>query len=147
MEKTLIVKSVFEYGKAIPKKYTCEGENVNPPLFIDNIPKEAKSLAIIMDDPDAPNGTFVHWVLWNHPLENVKENTNEGESGINSFGKNGYGGPCPPKGHKDHRYYFKVYAVDEMLKLSKNTTKEELLKVIENKTVAKGELMGTYRRD
>jgi len=148
MEKAkLKVTSVFEQGKPIPKKYTCEGENINPPLFIENIPKEAKTLAIIMDDPDAPSGVFVHWVLWNHPLENVEEGTKKGENGITSFGKNGYGGPCPPRGHGTHRYYFKVYAINKTLNLSKNTNKEQLLKAIEDSIVAYGELMGTYRRD
>jgi len=146
--KKLVVSSVFSNGSNIPKDYTCEGKNISPKLIIENIPKEAKSLAIIMDDPDAPSGVFVHWVVWNlEPSKVIEEGTKKGEQGMTSFGKNGYGGPCPPRGHGNHRYYFKVYALDNNLNLRKNATKEELLKAMEGHILAYGELMGIYRRD
>src|SRR5258706_16356873 len=107
-EKKLKVQSIAFSDKGhIPKKYSCDGENINPPLEISNIPGEARALALIMEDPDAPRGVFDHWLLWNIPLkEPIAEKSNQGISGTNSFGATGYGGPCPPSG--SHRYYFKV---------------------------------------
>ena len=108
----LNVRSIaFSQGGHIPKKYSCEGENINPPLEINRFPKETKTLAIIVEDPDAPRGIFDHWLVWNlSPNEPISENYIGGVSGRNSFGNIGYGGPCPPSG--SHRYYFKVYALD-----------------------------------
>src|ERR1051326_9359513 len=105
------VRSIeFSKGGHIPRKYTCEGENVNPPLEISGVPKSTKTLAIIVEDPDAPRGVFYHWLIWNiPPNEPIDENSVPGSSGKNSFGKTGYGGPCPPSG--THRYFFKVYAL------------------------------------
>ncbi|RME80238.1 MAG: YbhB/YbcL family Raf kinase inhibitor-like protein [Methanobacteriota archaeon] len=141
------VKSVFGNNERIPTKYGCEGEDVNPELEVSGIPEEAKSLAIIMDDPDAPGGTWVHWVAWNIPIGNIEEGTRAGVKGKNSWGKLGYGGPCPPRGHGIHHYHFKVYALDSQLTLAEGTTKEELLKAMEEHIVGEAELVGLYSRD
>lgn len=141
-----LTSSAFENQKSIPAKYTCNGENVNPPLQFSGIPEKAKSLALIMDDPDAPNGTWVHWLLWNiNPqTQEVAENSfpAEGVQGITSFGKAGYGGPCPPSGI--HRYFFKLYALDAALNLPANAKKEDLEKAIQGHIVEQAQLIGLY---
>ena len=137
--------AAFLDGQHIPEKYTCDGENINPQLVIGNIPKEAQSLALIMEDPDAPNGTFTHWLIWDMPvLHTIMENEAPGTQGRNDFGENKYGGPCPPDG--THRYYFRLYALQEKLNLPEGSSKEELLKAIEPVKLAKAELMGKYNR-
>ncbi|MEM4295449.1 MAG: YbhB/YbcL family Raf kinase inhibitor-like protein [Candidatus Anstonellales archaeon] len=146
MQAKLVIKSVFEHGQQIPKEYTCEGRNISPKLIIQGLDEKVKSIAIIMDDPDAPMGTFVHWVVWDLPPGNVEEGTKKGVNGITSFNRLGYGGPCPPKGHGKHRYYFKVYGLDKKLGLKEGLRKEELLKAMEGHVIAYGELMGTYER-
>jgi len=141
------VKSpVFEAGKQIPKKYTCDGDDINPPLAIEGVPKEAKSLVLAIDDPDAPSGTFDHWIVWNIPASTSKiaENSSPGKEGQSSFGKNGYGGPCPPSG--THRYFFKLYALDSELKLASSAKKKDVEKAMQGHVLAKGELIGTYHR-
>ena len=144
--KVINISSVFGNNEFIPAKYTCDGENVNPPLEIENIPKDAKCLAIIVDDPDAPSKTWVHWVCWNIPVTHqIKENEKRGEQGVNDFGKNGYGGPCPPKG--THRYFFKVYALDAELNLQKNTSKADLERAMSEHIVGFGDLFGLYERE
>jgi Raf kinase inhibitor-like YbhB/YbcL family protein len=144
--KLLSIRSVFKNNEFIPAKYTCDGSNVNPPLEIENIPKEAKCLAVIVDDPDAPSKTWVHWVCWNIPVTNkIKENEMRGAQGVNDFGKNNYGGPCPPKG--THRYFFKIYALDKELNLEKSTTKTDLEKAMSDHIVAFGDLFGLYIRE
>lgn len=142
----LFVKSIaFSHNGHIPLKYTCEGENINPPLEIEDIPKGTKTLALILEDPDAPSGTFTHWLLWNVlPAEEITEKTNVGVSGINDFGKTGYGGPCPPSG--THRYYFKVYALDRSLSITAGENKSALLEMMQGHVLAEGELMGRYRK-
>jgi hypothetical protein len=144
--KLLTVGSnVFIANGDIPKKYTCEGENVNPPLDVKGTPEEAKSLALIMDDPDAPGKTFVHWVVWNIPLtRHIDEDELPGEQGVNDFGDVGYGGPCPPTGK--HRYYFKLYALDNLIDLERGSTKQQLEQAMAGHIVAFGELMGHYKR-
>ncbi|MGQ9781235.1 MAG: YbhB/YbcL family Raf kinase inhibitor-like protein [Nitrososphaeria archaeon] len=143
--KLIVSSPTFENGKFIPSKYTCDGDDVNPPLEIKNIPKETKSLALIVDDPDAPKGTWEHWTVWNiPPTESIQENTVTGVEGLNDFGKHSYGGPCPPFG--THRYFFKVYALDTLLNLSPNSRKKELEKAMEGHVLSKGELIGLYRR-
>lgn len=135
----------FESEGFIPSKYTCDGENVNPALDIENIPLATKSLAIIVDDPDAPLGTWVHWVVWNVPVtHHIKENTVHGEEGLNDFQMHKYRGPCPPKGV--HHYFFKVYALNDLLDLPFNTTKRELEKVMSEHIIGFGELVGLYKR-
>ena len=146
MKDLLIKSSAFESGKAIPKKYSCDGEDKNPSLTIDGVPKESKSLALIVDDPDAPHGTFDHWVVWDIPPSTTKiaEHSVPGTEGLNGARQKGFMGPCPPSG--THRYFFKVYALDIELKLGPKTTKRELEKAMENHILAKGELIGLYKR-
>ncbi len=149
------VKSVFGDGERIPTKYTCDGEDVSPPLTIEGLASNAKSIAIIVDDPDAPMGVFTHWVIWNiPPVSRIPEGIpkkaviNEpikAVQGINDFGEIGYGGPCPPPG-KPHTYRFKVYVLDTTLDLKPGATKEELEKAMEGHVIQYGELRGVYGR-
>ena len=144
-EQLKLISTVFSHKGHIPPKYTCEGENINPPLKVENIPDGTKRLAVIVEDPDAPRGVFTHWVLWNiSPNEAIAENSNPGISGTNSFGKTGYGGPCPPSG--EHRYFFRVFALDDELDLSAGATKEELLDAMKEHILASAELMGVYQK-
>jgi len=144
--KELTVKSpAFENNKLIPAKYTCDGYNVNPPLAVEGISEETKSLVLIVDDPDAPMGTFDHWIVWNiPPTSKIGENTVPGTEGMSSYRKHAYGGPCPPYG--THRYFFKVYALDVQLDLGSNSKKKDVEKAMEGHILAKGELVGLYRR-
>ncbi len=145
--KELTVKSPsFQHISAIPKKYSCDGEGTNPPVTIEGIPKEAKSIALVMDDPDAPGGTFDHWVVWNIPpfTTKITEHSVPGIEGLNSARKQGYTGPCPPSG--THRYFFKVYALNTELNLGPKTTKRDLEKAMQGHILAKGELIGLYHR-
>ena len=145
MKKLSVESPAFENNKLIPAKYTCDGENVNPPLNIEGVPEETKSLVLIVDDPDAPMGTFDHWVVWNiQPTGRIGENTVPGTEGISSYRKHSYGGPCPPSG--THRYFFKVYALDTKLNLNPDSKKKNVEKAMESHTLAKGELVGLYRR-
>lgn len=142
-----ISSPAFENNGFIPSKYTCDGENISPPLIISNVPEETKSLALIMDDPDAPLTTFVHWLVWNIP-PNITE-IPEGEKlsypqGKNSFGRQGYGGPCPPFG--THRYFFKLYALDTVLKLEEGAKKKQLLNAMSGHILEDAELLGRYSR-
>ena len=143
-----ISSAVFRHNELIPAKYTCDGSDVNPPLLIENVPPTAKSLALIVDDPDAPAGTWVHWVVWNISPSTgaIMENTvpSGAEQGLNDFRKRSYGGPCPPSG--THRYFFKIYALDTTLTLGSNTTKAVLEKTMKGHVVAQGELIGLYKR-
>jgi Raf kinase inhibitor-like YbhB/YbcL family protein len=141
-----ISSPAFEHEKVIPAKYTCDGMNCSPPLDFARIPEEAKCLALIADDPDAPRGDWVHWVVWNIPLtHHLDENEIHGVQGLNDFGKNNYGGPCPPSGV--HRYFFKIYALSSLLDLPASTTKAQLEKAMSPYIIAFGELMGTYKRN
>lgn len=148
-----ISSTAFENGGSIPVKYTCDGEDVSPPLNWEGVPREAVSLALICDDPDAPMGTWVHWVLFNIPpdVRELPENVpsqptldNGAVHGINDFRNYGYGGPCPPGG--THRYFFKLYALDTKLDLKPGATKAQLLDALEGHILAQGELMGKYSR-
>lgn len=140
---------VFEHNGFIPKKYTCDGEDINPPLVIEEVPVKAKSLVLIIDDPDAPRGTFTHWLLWNIPAD-INE-VKEGEipagavQGLNDFGKLDYGGPCPPSGV--HRYFFNLYALDEVLDLKEGSSRKELESTMEPLIIAQAVLMGKYTRE
>lgn len=146
MAELLVKSPVFEANKHIPRKYSCDGDEINPPITIDGIPKEAKTLVLIVDDPDAPMGTFDHWVVWNIPPSSSKigENTVPGTEGLNSARQRGYMGPCPPSG--THRYFFKVYALDAELKLGAGTKKKDVEKAMQGHILAKGELIGLYSR-
>lgn len=148
-----LTSSAFNEGAMIPGKYTCDGADVSPPLKCGELPDGTKSLALICDDPDAPVGTWVHWVYYDIPAgtkglpENVATDEHPAEGGtqgINDFRKIGYGGPCPPGG--THRYYFKLYALDTPLNLSPGATKKQLLKAIENHIISQAQLMGKYKR-
>src|SRR5215471_13343514 len=135
----------FSHGGQIPPKYTCEGENINPPLEVSDLPDKTKSLAIIVEDPDAPRGVYDHWVAWNIiPSEAIAENSRPGVNGRNSFGNTGYGGPCPPSG--SHRYFFKVYALDNKLDLQPGSDKKTLQQAMKEHVLASGELMGHYQK-
>lgn len=141
-----ISSTVFKEGQLIPSKYTCDGLNVNPSLEIKNIPAEAKCLAVIVEDPDAPAGTWVHWVVWNIPVtHHIKENSVQGIEGINDFQKHHYGGPCPPSG--THHYYYKIYALDTLLELPVTAKKSQLEKAMSEHIIAFGELIGLYKRN
>jgi len=145
MKELTVSSPAFENKKLIPSKYTCDGDDVNPPLTIEGIPDLTKSLILIIDDPDAPMGIWDHWVVWNIPLiGKIGENTVPGIEGINDFKKHSYGGPCPPSG--THRYFFKVYALDTKLDLSPNSRKKDVEKAMQNRVLAKGELIGLYHR-
>jgi Raf kinase inhibitor-like YbhB/YbcL family protein len=148
-----IESSAFKEGGMIPVKYTCDGEDVSPPLKWGDLPTGTKSIALISDDPDAPVGTWVHWVLYNLPpdvralSENIPPNKtleNGAVHGNNDFKRVGYGGPCPPGG--THRYFFKIYAVDKKIDLAPGASKAQLLKAMEGHILDNGELMGKYKR-
>ncbi len=151
--KFTITSTAFKDGEMIPQKYTCDGKDVSPFLKWEFLPAQTKSIALIVDDPDAPAGTWVHWVIFNIPptINELPEGTpissglpNGALQGKNDFGNYGYGGPCPPGG--THRYYFKLYALDTMLKLSAGITKAELLKAVEGHVMAQAQVMGRYSR-
>lgn len=135
----------FKNNELIPKKFTCDGEDVSPGLVIESIPQQAKSLALVVDDPDAPMGTWVHWVVYDMPLSSrIEQNSIPGKQGINDFGRRNYGGPCPPSG--THRYFFKVYALDAMLNLKEGLSKKELECFLQGHILEKAELVGLYKR-
>src|SRR3989338_5675186 len=140
------IKSIFSDGEKIPVKYTADEEDINPSLEISGIPEGAKTLALIVDDPDAPIGTWVHWLVWNIPASKTKieENSVPGIQGINDFRKRDYGGPNPPSG--THRYFFKLYALDSELNLPEGSKKAELEKAIQGHILATAQLIGKYSR-
>jgi len=149
-----LTSSAFADGAPIPAKYTCDGENISPPLAWTNVPKAGKSLALIGDDPDAPLGTWVHWVVYNIPptltefaerIPATETISNGAIQGTTSFKRVGYGGPCPPAG-KPHHYFFKLYALDTELTLKPGATKDELLKAMAGHILAEGQLVGTYQK-
>jgi len=148
-----LTSSAFNNGQAIPQKFSCDGEDISPPLEWDNLPAETSSLTLIMDDPDAPGGTWVHWVHYDISATTTElpENlaladpvSDAGKQGRNNWNKLGYGGPCPPSG--SHRYFFKIYALDTHLSLDVGATKEEILREMEGHILAQGQMMGTYER-
>ncbi|MCE9540747.1 MAG: YbhB/YbcL family Raf kinase inhibitor-like protein [Bacteroidetes bacterium] len=145
-EELTIGSTEFSNKGYIPTRYTCEGENINPSITIENIPSGTKSLALIVDDPDATDGIFDHWLIWNiRPMEMIIENTVPGTEGKNSFGKTRYHGPCPGEG-RDHRYFFKVYALDILLDIKIGADKKTLEKAMHHHTLAKGEIIGMYKK-
>lgn len=146
----------FKDGDVIPKKYTCDGENISPPLIWLGYPKEAKSFVLIVDDPDAPVGTFTHWVVYDIPISetSLKENfPKDGQvgsvkQGRNDFGKIGYGGPCPPKGHGYHRYFFRIYALNvESLGLHPGATRKQVESKMRGYILSEGYTVGRYKRE
>lgn len=145
--------SAFGYGQSIPVRYTCDGQDISPPLEWTDPPPGTQSFALIMDDPDAPVGVWDHWVLFNIPPETRSlpegvppdpDLAQGGRHGRNSWKRLGYGGPCPPGG--THRYFFRLYALDTVLNLSSGATKKDVLRAMEGHILAQAELMGTYRR-
>lgn len=148
-----IASTAFDDGGLIPPKYTCDGADISPPLNWEDVPEGTKSIALICDDPDAPAGTWVHWVLFNLPAETreLAENIppdrtlpNGARQGTSDFGRIGYGGPCPPSG--THRYFFKIYALDAQIDLADGADKAQLLKAIEGHILDQGQLIGKYKR-
>jgi Raf kinase inhibitor-like YbhB/YbcL family protein len=145
--KMKITSSAFQEGANIPPKFTCDGTDTSPPLQIADIPSGAKSLVLIVDDPDAPGGLFTHWTVWNIPAQTSsigEGDVPKGVQGTNDFGKSGYGGPCPPSGA--HRYYFKIFALDHELGLPFGAKRGQLDAAMKGHIVAQGELMGRYSR-
>lgn len=150
-----VVSTAFHEGEAIPVQYTCDGENVSPPLRWGSIPKNSQSLALICEDPDAPSGPFVHWLIFNMPpivsdlpeaLPTTETLVESGSiQGRNDFDQLGYMGPCPPPG-RPHRYFFRLYALDTKLDLRAGATKHEFERAIKGRILAEGHLMGTYKR-
>lgn len=148
-----LISSAFEEGGKIPTKYTCDGDNFSPPLSWEGVPSGTKSYVLIVDDPDVPrslrpDGMFVHWVMWNIPAAtaSISENSApEGAAqGLNGTGRASYTGPCPPD--REHRYFFKLYALDTMLDLLVGVTKEDLLAAMQGRVLAQVELIGKYER-
>ena len=140
-----VTSIAFENEGMIPEKYACDGLNISPPLDIKSIPENAKCLVLIVDDPNAPKGTWVHWLVWNIPVtHHIKENVVHGIEGLNDFHQHHYGGPCPPSG--THRYFFKVYALDALLNLSADAKKEKLEEAMSEHIIAFGELTGLYTK-
>ena len=148
-----ISSPVFEHNGTIPQKYTCQGKNVNPPLTFSDIPAEAKSLALIMDDPDVPNCVrpdcmYDHWILYNvsPSIRSIAEHAAAppGVQGKNTSGQNRYTGPCPPD--REHRYFFKLYALDKMLSLPEGSSKRDLEKAMKGHILAEAELIGRYEK-
>jgi len=148
-----ISSPAFEHNGAIPSKYTCDGEDVSPPLVFEGIPENAASLALIADDPDAPMGTWVHWVIYNIPptsgglTENFPSDSKLDDGslqGMTDFRRVGYGGPCPPSGA--HRYFFKLYALDKKLDLPAGATKQQVETAMKGHIIAQDQLIGIYKR-
>lgn len=153
-EKLMEIKSpAFENNSIIPSKYTCDGEDISPPLSWSDIPEGTKSLALISDDPDAPAGTWVHWVIYNIPpsvtslpegVPTDKKLSNGTLQGITDFKRIGYGGPCPPSG--THRYFFKLYALNKKVPLDAGATKKQVLDAIKDSVIAECQVVGKYQR-
>lgn len=140
-----ITSPEFGNNGSIPSKFTCDGEDVSPELIIEDAPQDAKALALIVDDPDAPMGTWVHWVVYDIPnVSSIEEGAIPGKQGINDFGRKDYGGPCPPSG--THRYFFKVYALDAELALEEGIDKDALENAMKGHVLDKAELVGLYQR-
>jgi Raf kinase inhibitor-like YbhB/YbcL family protein len=143
-----IMSSAFENNAKIPARYTCDGENINPPLSFVNVPENTKSLVLIVDDPDSPTGTWAHWVVYNidPKTKEIPENSipQGAVLGMTTFGRAGYGGPCPGAGI--HRYFFKLYALSETLTLSSNADKQTVIKAMKDSVLGQAELIGLYAR-
>lgn len=143
-----LTSPAFEHNTLLPARFTCDGDNHNPPLHIEHVPEETKSLALIVEDPDAPVGLFVHWTIWNiDPTQtDIVENSGPigATEGVTGFGTHGYGGPCPPSG--THRYFFKLFALDTTLDLPETATRRELERSMAPHIIETAELMGLYER-
>jgi len=143
--KLIVTSPAFGDKSRIPSKYTCDGDDVNPPIMIEGIPEAAESLVLIVDDPDAPRGTWDHWIVWNIPPKGrLEEDSVPGTEGMNDSGRQSYSGPCPPSG--THRYFFKVYALDTKLNLPTNSRKRDVERAMKGHILAEGQLVGLYSR-
>lgn len=157
-DKMIITSASFAAGAAIPREHTCDGPNVSPPLEWASVPAGTKSLTLIVDDPDAPSGTFTHWILFNLPGDttrlprdlavatHVADADPVPAEGTNDFSDVGYGGPCPPPGDGPHRYIFRLYALDTVLGLDSGATKPQVLDAMDGHVIGKADHMGTYER-
>ena len=150
-----LTSTAFSEGEMIPTRYTCDGEDISPLLAWSGVPEAAQSLALICDDPDAPVGTWVHWVLYDIPptyaglteaMPTTQVTPYGAKQGVNDFRRVGYGGPCPPPGHP-HRYFFRIYALDIEPGLPVEARKEDLMRAMEGHILAEGQLMGLYQRE
>jgi Raf kinase inhibitor-like YbhB/YbcL family protein len=150
----ILESSAFKTGSQIPRKYTCDGDDVSPELSWGEPPQGTKSFALIADDPDAPAGTWVHWVIWDlhantrklpEGVAKTDKISTGGMQGITDFRRVGYGGPCPPPG-KPHRYFFKLYALDTLLNLKAGAKKKDVERAMQGHVLEQAELMGTYKR-
>ena len=143
-----ISSAAFMDGARIPKKHTCDGDNVAPPLEWSGLPEGSKSVAIICEDPDAPSGTFTHWLLYDVPISKhrLDEGASIGKAGVNDFGKAGFGGPCPPRKDQAHHYHFHIYALDTDSLGPSGLSKDDAKKAMSGHVLAEGELTGTYKR-
>lgn len=150
IKKLTVTSAAFQAGDHIPDIYTCDGKNFSPPISWSEVPLNSKSIVLIVDDPDAPKGAWVHWIAFNLPphLTELPQNASikdlGGLEGTTSFESTGYGGPCPPSG--SHRYYFKIYALDTILDLEPSIGKQELVQAMQGHILAEGQLMGIYRK-
>ena len=168
MAKLTLTSPSFRNNQPIPAKHTCSGEDVSPALKWEGAPAETKSFALVCDDPDAPGGTWVHWLIYDMDVSELPENTSKIDAvgtrlmvapgtaggktwfaaqGMNDFGKVGYGGPCPPRGHGVHHYHFRLYALDVDLKLASRTTRQQLEAAMKGHIIAEAELVGTFERE
>jgi Raf kinase inhibitor-like YbhB/YbcL family protein len=140
--------SAFAGGQPIPQRHSCEGEDLSPPLSWTDVPEGTSALALMVDDPDAPSGTFTHWLAWG--LDPAAGGLAEGQAapleGRNDFGQTGYRGPCPPPGHGPHRYFFRLHALDEELELEAGAARGDFEQALSARSTAVAELMGTYER-
>lgn len=141
-----LTSPAFADGTLVPERFTCDGNDAPPPLAVSDPPDGTRSFALIMDDPDAPKGTFTHWLAYDIPIHGNELNPTAGKTLRNSFGRTGYGGPCPPRGHGAHRYYFTVYAVDVPSLALRGKSRGDLEAALESHTLAKARLMGRYER-
>jgi Raf kinase inhibitor-like YbhB/YbcL family protein len=141
-----IKSPAFTEGATVPKQFTCDGNDAPPPIKISDPPEGTQSFAVIMEDPDAPKGTFTHWLAYDIPASRTELRVDQAKTLRNSFGRDAYGGPCPPPGHGPHRYFFKVYAVDEPSLALRGETRQDLEKALETHALASAELMGRYER-
>ncbi|MGH9370351.1 MAG: YbhB/YbcL family Raf kinase inhibitor-like protein [Vicinamibacterales bacterium] len=141
-----ITSPAFAEGATVPQQFTCDGNDAPPPIKLSNPPQNTRSFAVIMDDPDAPKGTFTHWLAYDIPANNAELQSEAGKTLRNSFGREGYGGPCPPPGHGPHRYFFTVYAVDVPVLALAGETRQDLEKALETHALARAQLMGKYER-
>jgi Raf kinase inhibitor-like YbhB/YbcL family protein len=141
-----VTSPAFADGQTVPGEFTCDGDDAPPPIMVSEPPAGTKSFAVILDDPDAPGGTFTHWLAYDIPVDGNPLRTPAGKTLENDFGRRGYGGPCPPKGHGPHRYHFTVYAIDVPRLEMRGDRRDQLEAALKRHTLAKARLMGRYER-